>query len=486
MQNLFPENIIGLIYQLNTLVVLITLILLILENRDSQTAIIWILIISFFPGVGLFFYLIFGRSWRKSSLLKKSAEEELRKYQEKHSLNHLNYLHKLQRLDPTAASDIKKVTTLLYKGSMATLSFANQPELFFSGNDFFNRLFEDIEKAEKTIHMDFFIWKSDKLGNRMADALIKKASQGVQVRLIFDGFGSIMRISRKYRSRLKKAGIHYHYFLDLRHWKSQWRINYNNHKKIVVIDGKIAYLGGMNMGQEYIDGGHFSYWRDTQIRLTGSTVGLVESAFLIDWSNCLGEEVPEEIPPIPGEEEGNVPVQIGLSGPDSHWSTLKLAYFTLITNAAEEVLIQSPYFVPDQSIMEALTSAALSGIRVELMITGIPDKRTAWWAAHTYFAPLLDAGVQIYLYEKGFLHAKVFIVDSHISSVGTCNMDIRSFSYNYEINALIYNRGTASDLRVQFMRDRVHCRKIELQEMQEMGLLKRFRNSIMRIFSPLL
>jgi len=215
-------------------------------------------------------------------------------------------------------------------------------------------------------------------------------------------------------------------------------------------------------------------------------VDLVENAFLIDWSNCLGEEYPEDLRPDISREEGKVPLQIALSGPDSHWSTLKLAYFTLISNANEEVLIQSPYFIPDQSIMEALVSAALSGIKVELMITGIPDKYTAWWAAHTYFEPLLEAGVSIFLYTKGFLHAKTFVVDQSISSVGTCNMDIRSFSLHYEINALIYHEETARSLRVQFEKDKQFCHKLSINEMKEMHFLKKFRNSLMRIFSPLL
>lgn len=480
-----PENILSIVYLLNSLIVLFMIIMLILENRESQTSVLWILIIALLPGAGLFLFILLGRSWRRKGLLKVPAEQILSEYRNRHKQSHKLFLSTLKK-DSENSSDMLKVSNLLYNGGMASLTFSNEPELFFNGKDFFDRLFQDLEAARESIHMDFFIWKSDTLGEGMAQLLARKQSRGVKVKLIFDGLGSLMRISPSYRKKLKTAGISYHYFMDMRHWKSQLRINYNNHKKIVVIDGKIAYLGGMNMGQEYIDGGPFPFWRDTQIRLTGSAVDLVENAFLIDWSNCLGEEYPEELRPEMGREEGHVPVQIALSGPDSHWSTLKLAYFTLISNANEEVLIQSPYFIPDQSIMEALVSAALCGINVELMITGIPDKYTAWWAAHTYFQPLMEAGVRIFLYEKGFLHAKTFVVDKHISSVGTCNMDIRSFSLHYEINALIYHKKTALSLRNQYLRDRTFCRELTIGDMKALPLLKKFRNSIMRIFSPLL
>lgn len=476
----------SLIYLINGLIVLITLILLILENRESQTSILWILIIAFFPGIGLFLFLLLGRSWRKRRLLKVPAEQILAAYRDLHKKGHRRFLKQIENEDNESSSDMVKISNLLYQGGMASLTFSGDPELFFSGKSFFDRLFQDLEKARESIHMDFFIWKSDTLGKKMADILTKKQSEGVNVKLIFDGLGSLMRISRSYRKKLKKAGIAYHYFMDMRHWKSQLHINYNNHKKIVVIDGKTAYLGGMNMGQEYIDGGRYPYWRDTQIRLTGSAVDLVENAFLIDWSNCPGEEYPEDLRPDISREQGIVPLQIALSGPDSHWSTLKLAYFTLITNANTEVLIQSPYFIPDQSIMEALVSAALSGIKVELMITGIPDKYPVWWAAHTYFEPLLEAGVRIYLYRKGFLHAKTFVVDQAISSVGTCNMDIRSFSLHYEINALIYHKKTALLLKSQFEKDKHFCHEISTGEIKDLIILKKIRNSLMRIFSPLL
>lgn len=482
----FPESLVAILYQINTALVLITVIFLILENRDSQTSIIWILVIILIPFAGLLAYLIIGRTWKRRRLVKNSAEKVLSAYRKRHRENHQRFLRGLEEEDSELSNDLKKITNLLFRSSMASLSFCHSPDLFFSGEEFFGQLLKDLRQAEKSIHMDFFIWKSDKLGQRVAQVLEAKARQGVQVKLIFDGLGSLRRISRSYRRRLKAAGISYHYFMDLRHWKSQWRINYNNHKKIVIIDGKIGYLGGMNLGQEYIDGGKFASWRDTQMRLTGSAVALLENAFLIDWSNCLGEHFPKDQVPDLSQEMGTIPLQIGLSGPDSRWSSLKLSYFTLITNANQEVLIQSPYFVPDNSIMEALIAAALGGVRVELMITGVPDKYSAWWAAHSYFIPLLEAGVHIYLYQPGFLHAKVFVVDSTISSVGTCNMDIRSFFYHYEISALIYNRRTARKLRDQYLKDRLQCHEVTLEEMKNLGLLKRFRNSFMRIFSPLL
>ncbi|MDA3851194.1 MAG: phospholipase D-like domain-containing protein [Spirochaetaceae bacterium] len=220
--------------------------------------------------------------------------------------------------------------------------------------------------------------------------------------------------------------------------------------------------------------------------MEGSSVLLLKRAFLLDWSNCRGEKFERSNMDVSLKKEEQIPMQIVLSGPDFSWSTLKLSYFNLITNANREVLIQSPYFVPDQSMMDALIMAALSGIPVELMITGIADKHIPWWAAHTYFPPLLRAGVKIYLYQKGFLHAKVLVIDSMTSSVGSCNMDIRSFSLNYEINGLIYHEKTAKKLKEQFQRDKKHCKELTMEEYNRLGILRKFRNSFMRIFAPLL
>jgi cardiolipin synthase len=476
---------IQIIYAINAVVTVFAIMTIILSNRESTTSVIWIILILVFPFIGLLIFVLLGVDWQKHKLLSFSPEEALNNYRTIYSYVNNRYMKRLYKKNSDVANDLNKLIHLIEKGSHSSLTYSDSHDLYFKGQDFFDSLFEDLSRAEKTIHMDFFIWKSDKLGEKIKDILIEKVAQGVEIRLIFDGFGSLMRISNRYRRELKKAGIEYHYFLDLRDPSSRHKINYNNHKKIVTIDGKIGYLGGMNIGQEYIDGGRrFESWRDTQLRLTGSCITLLDSVFLADWSNCIKKKIDYPHPPEHKEESEAFPLQIAVSGPDSEWYSVKLAYISMITNANREVLIQSPYFVPDNSMLDALESAALSGIDVHFMITGKPDKWTAWWAAQTYLEEIIRAGVKVYFYEAGFLHSKVFVVDELISSVGTCNMDIRSFHLHYEINAMLYSPTIAGELKEQFYKDRENCRQIALKDFKELGFLKRFRNSLCRMASP--
>ena len=318
----------------------------------------------------------------------------------------------------------------------------------------------------------------------------------MEIRLIFDGVGSFFRVSRTYKRRLHQAGIEYRTFLDPKNFLFGRLINYRNHRKITVIDGRIGYTGGMNIGEEYISGGaRFSGWRDTHLRLEGGVVRLLQEVFLLEWHNSGAGLLRDArfFPALSAERSGEhkpgeprLPVQVVCSGPDSAWDSLKLLFFTLISNANEEVLIQSPYFIPDESIQSAMETAALSGVRVRFMMTGVPDKRIAFWAAHTYFERMLKAGVEILLYESGFFHPKMIAVDRRIATVGTANLDIRSFQLNYELNVVIYDRDTARRLQRQFDKDAGRCRRIGFNDISGQRALIRLRNSVSRMFAPLL
>ena len=336
--------------------------------------------------------------------------------------------------------------------------------------------------------MEFFIWTSDKLGEEIKNILIQKVKEGVEVRLIFDGVGSFGRIGYKYRSELKHSGVQYKYYLDLFAPFSIIKVNYSNHRKIVVIDGKISYTGGMNVGYEYITGGkRFATWKDTQIKLVGDSVKLIQTVFLVDWYNSKNELLlDDKYFPKNTEVTQEMHVQIATSGADSEWDSIQQMYFTMITNANKEIYIQTPYFVPDQSIMTALETAALSGISVNILMTGIPDKRIPFWAAHTYFKPLLKAGVNIFLYKKGFMHSKIVVVDGSMVSIGSCNFDIRSFHINFEINTIIYDSNIASEMIENFYTDLRFCETVSKEYLDNIGILKSFRNSAMRIFSPIM
>ena len=482
------QTIIETLYILNNFIAIIAIISIILSNKPSGASIAWILLILVIPIVGIGLYILIGVDWRKHKLVLQRPEDFFEKHLKGIINQQINFIRDSDISEDESLKDVVKNINLLLNSNQVPMTPDNRVRFYFDGAEHFQDLKRDIKGAKASIHMEYFIWKSDKLGEEIKNILVERAKAGVEIKLIFDGLGSFGRISFKYRRDLQQAGIEYSYFLDLNRFISRLKINYNNHKKIVVIDGKIAYTGGMNIGEEYITGGkHFSRWRDTHMRLIGGSVSMLQTIFLSDWFNCRKEMlIKDDFFPEPMDEVGGIPVQIAVSGPDSKWDSIELLYFNMITNASHEILIQSPYFIPDQAILKAMESAALSGVNVTLMMAGIPDKRLAWWVAFTYFEPLLEAGVKILHYMGGFLHSKVLIMDKMVSTVGTCNMDIRSFQLNYEVNAVLFDEKLSEDLSEQFEKDILNCREITLDEIHSLSLIKKFRNSFCRIFAPMM
>jgi len=333
--------------------------------------------------------------------------------------------------------------------------------------------------------MEYFIWRSDKLGNEIKEILIEKVKQGVEVRILCDAVGSLL-ISKNYVKELRKNGIQFHNSRNLTAFFRLSTLNYRNHRKIVAIDGEIGYTGGMNLGQEYIDGGkRFKIWRDTHLRIEGPEASHLQAIFAMSWYTTTNEKLfSQKYYNI--VNRGNVATQITTSGPDSKWNSIKQLYLSLIATSKKYVWIQSPYFVPDLSISDALKNAALSGIDVRIMVTGVPDKKIPYWAAFTFFEELLEAGVKVYHYKKGFFHAKTINTDGELCSIGTANMDIRSFNLNYELNTLIYDERIAKKLEKDFLHDLKSCKEFTAKKYEELPKLVKARNSISRLFAPLL
>ncbi|MCL2793184.1 MAG: cardiolipin synthase [Spirochaetaceae bacterium] len=465
----------------------IAISIIIRDNRSPQSSIAWILLIIFLPIFGLISFILFGINWKKTKLTKQSPDTIFAKTLEAILKNQKYFLSGMVASDENE-SDKYKLMNLLLNSNSSIITLNNKCKIYNAGEDFFEDLLKELKNAKSSIHMEFFIWTSDSLGEEIKNILIKKAKEGVEIRLIFDGVGSFGRISYKYRRELKQAGIEYKYYLDLVAPFSIIKINYSNHRKIVVIDGKIAYTGGMNVGSEYITGGkRFASWRDIQIKLIGDSVRLIQTVFLVDWYNSKNALLlDDKYFPQNSDTISEMLVQIAISGADSEWDSIQQMYFTMITNANKEIYIQTPYFIPDQSVMTALETAALSGISVNLLMTGIPDKKIPFWTAHTYFKPLLKAGVNIFLYKKGFMHSKIVIVDGNMLSIGSCNFDIRSFHINFELNAVIYDSNLASEMIENFYDDLRFCETVSKEYLDNIGIIKSFRNSVMRIFSPIM
>jgi cardiolipin synthase len=476
------------LYYVNILITFVAVIFILLSNKESESTIAWLLLIIVLPVWGLIFYILLGLDVKKHKVIQRRPEELFAERLHPLLQSQKELIHNSEVGDSESLTDVLKSMNLLLNANQSALTIDNRVNVFYSGEELFQHLLRELNDARESIHMEYFIWKSDELGQKIKDVLIKKAREGVEIKLIFDGLGSFGRISFKYKRELKDAGVQFSYFKDLNRFIARLKINYSNHKKIVIIDSRIAYTGGMNIGTEYIDGGsNFESWRDTHVRLQGTSVKILQTIFLTDWFNC-GYEMLVQDNFFPEETENihGIPMQIAVSGPDSQWNSIELLIFNMISNANHEVYIQSPYFIPDLAIMRAMESAAMSGIKITLMMAGIPDKRIAWWTAYTYFEPLLRAGVRILHYMGGFLHSKVVIMDNIVSTTGTCNMDIRSIRLNYEVNSVFYDQNITQELKDHCLKDEEKCREILIDEIMSLKISQKLRNSVCRLFSPLM
>lgn len=460
----------------------------VLQNRRPQATLAWILAFIFLPGLSLAAYVLFGRSQKAFSRQRRLLMQDLEPGARRVLAPILARQEaKLQRLEAQGTPH-RRLAMLLRRNARSALTRGNEAEILQDGAAFYPRLMADIEAAQRSIHLQYFIWGADAFTERLKDLLIAKARQGVEVRLLYDPLGSLLYLRPGYMRALRAGGV------EVRPTSPLWRlhtISYRNHRKITVVDGRVGYVGGMNIGEEHLSGGAgFSSWRDTQLRLAGEAARLLQFVFAIDWRNAGGEDLLEErhFPPLGNEAAADgAPVQILTSGPDSQWAAIHQLYFAMIAGAQRRVFLQTPYFIPDASVAEALASAALSGVDVRVMVSARPSGNP-WpdWAARTYFLEAARAGVRIFLYEKGYLHAKTISVDSEVCSIGSANVDIRSFTLNYEINAVLYSRRLATALEQDFERDLAHCVEFDPDEYRRRSLAVRLRDSTARLLSPLL
>ncbi|MBN2617348.1 MAG: cardiolipin synthase [Spirochaetales bacterium] len=469
------------------LIILFSLIILLDNSKPPEVTFAWLMIIFIFQFVGIILYILTGINYKANKIVSHLPEETY-KNELADIIIEQKRLYRELKHENEESSDMVKAMSLLLNCSNSIVTLNNEAKYFSNGEDLYNDMFKDLNEAKESIHMEYFIWRSDSLGEKIKTILIEKARNGVEVRLIFDGVGSFNRISLKYKRELRKAGVKIIYFLDPLATPLKFiKFNYCNHRKIVVIDGHIGYTGGVNLGEEYITGGKmFHFWRDAHIRILGDSVRMLQALFLTDWNNSTGERLSSKKYFPVSKRMNGIPMQIAVSGPDSKWSSIHQLYFSMITNANNKIYIQSPYFIPDASILKALETAALSGVEVHLMMTGNPDKKMPFWTAQTYFDSLISAGVKIYLYKKGFLHSKVIIVDDLISTVGSCNMDIRSFHINYEVNAVIYDREVSNQLKEQFFIDVNDSIIANKSIYRKKRFVYKFRDSICRLTSPLM
>ena len=357
------------------------------------------------------------------------------------------------------------------------------------GNAKFDALIEDIRQAKEFIHIQYYIIKNDVLFNRIKDVLTEKAAQGVEVRILFDAMGC-RSVRKSYWEKLNAQGIKTAEFFPALLRRLHLRINYRNHRKIVVIDNRVAYVGGFNIGKEYISlDPRFGYWRDTHLRIRGEAIMGLELRFLLDWNYAAREDLfadPKYMQGICAGHRDRCDVQIIYSGPDTLLQPIRDNYVRLISRAKEKIYIQTPYFIPDDAVYTALMMAIHSGVEVNLMIPCKPDHPFVYWATYSYMGELVMAGANCYIYNKGFLHAKGVIVDDEVFCYGTANMDIRSFALNFEVNAVVYDEAKAKEMTDYFREDLRYCTQVTKSMYASRPLPVRIKEQVSRLLSPLL
>lgn len=465
---------------------ILAFIIIFLERKDISATWAWLMVLFFIPVAGFLLYLIFGRQlttkkifvWELKSKLgvKKAAQHQLR------AIEDGNFIYKDE--------NIKKYKDLFYlhlKNNDAIFTQDNEVELFTDGMDKFQSLMNDLERATDHIHLLYYIIRNDALGRKISDILIKKANEGLMVKVLYDDMGS-RSLGRKFIKRLQEAGVEVEGFFPPIIPKINFKINFRNHRKLAIIDGKIGYIGGFNIGDEYLGKSpKFGYWRDTHLRVVGDAVKNMQTRFVLDWNQASrNDHITSEPRYYAAEPKGDVGIQIVSSGPDSEWEQIKYGYIKMIMKARSHIYIQTPYFIPDESLRDALRIAALSGIDVKIMIPNKPDHPFIYWATLSHIGDMLNAGADVYIYQNGFLHAKTITIDGIVSSVGTANIDVRSFRLNFEVNAFLYDAGIAQQLSDAFMNDIKLSTQMtkKLYEHRSTGI--RFKESVSRLLSPVL
>lgn len=465
------------------LMIIATVYTVLHERRDPVKAVSWIAVLILIPIGGLVVFLFFGQSYRKQKIFSRKEIKELALV-ENFSRSQIKEID-----DMTEESIIKNrhIIKLLLNNSKSLLTMDNEMEILKNGAQTFDSIKQALRSAKSTIHLEYYIIEDDDLGNEIADILCERARQGVEVRVIFDDVGS-WSLSRSYISRLRRAGVKIHCFMPVVFPWLTSKINYRNHRKIIVIDSEIGFTGGLNIADRYIHGTKRGVWRDTHLRIEGSAVRMLQLTFITDWLFATKEllNYDEKYFPKTTFQGSKVAMQIAVSGPDSDYATIMQAYFAAITNAKRHIYISTPYFLPNETILTALKVASLSGIDVRIMLPARSDSKMVHWASRSYFTELMEAKIKIYLYQDGFNHSKIVTIDGTFSSVGTANMDVRSFEDNFEITAMIYDQKVTEVLENQLSDDLGQCVRLNLHRWNARKHQDNFKESVARLFSPLL
>lgn len=466
--------------------ILLVLSVVFWHHKSTSTTWAWIMIMLFIPIVGFILYLLCGQDFRQQKTFSKKGEQD--RFLAIKLLQELSLKQPLSKYTNPLILPYKNLITMNLISHDSLYTEDNDVTIYTDGNELFTSLFHAINDAQHYIHIEYYIIHDDELGKLFKDLLIKKAHQGVEIFLLYDEVGSL-KTPKRYFYDLKHAGIKIAHFYPSKIPFFKLHANYRNHRKICVVDGEVGFIGGFNVGAEYLGlNKKFGYWRDTHLRIIGSSVDLINLQFLLDRRFATKEDINLEryIPihlPTPTPKVG---MQIVSSGPDSKYPSIRNAYMSMINSAKKSIYIQTPYFIPDEGVLTALKLACLSDLDVRIMIPNKPDHMFVYWATYAHIGELIACGCKCYTYEHGFLHAKTIIIDEEICSIGTANFDIRSFNLNFEINAFIYNKEISQKLTTIFNQDLKLCNELTPTLYEHRSTLIKFKESISRLISPIL
>lgn len=473
-----PRSLLFIVFVLQ--IVLLSFSIL-LDNRAATKTYSWIFLIALFPVLGTFLFILFGRNWRVSSKRRQRRRQEL--LRRTNNILKRRFALERQRLDPGLYQKWERLILLGYAAPYMCPLPTSELKLFTAGEDKFNDLKADILAARHFIHIEYYAIESDALTAGIFDLLCERARQGIEVRILYDWLGSLS-FSPWDKRRLKKAGVR------VASGRSPLdKINYRSHRKLVVIDAEVVYIGGMNLSNDYVNGGnHFEHWRDNHLRLTGGIAVSVAALFAQYWFVATKEQLLDEdhVPEGAVQSARGTLVQLIHSGADTEWSTIKSVFEKMISIAQREIWLETPYFIPEGSLLSSLVDAALSGVEVNIIVAGESDNLLSRTASWSYFKPLLLAGANIHLYHGGFLHGKALSVDGEVCTLGSANLDSRSLNINYEANVVIYDAEFSQKIEQAMRRDREQCKEVSLESIESASVWRRLGWSLARLLSPVL
>ncbi|KVV13743.1 cardiolipin synthase [Flavobacterium sp. TAB 87] len=462
----------------------------IFDTRSSTKALAYILFIIFVPVAGMIFYFSFGINYRKRKLYTKKLQidEPLRLK----IRNKMNMQAEAISNSGLVPEKHQTLAAFIRRAGSSPLTANNKVKLLINGEEKFVELLTALENAKSHIHLEYYIYENDQTGNEIAEILIKKAKEGLEVRFMYDDFGS-HGLGKLFVEKLQKAGVQTAPFYKIKWYALANRINYRNHRKIVIIDGTIGFVGGINMSDKYrndLNAKNHLYWRDTHLMIQGQAASYLQYLFVCDWNFCSSTLLPYNKNYFPDflhadtiEEEV---VQIAASGPDSSQPLIFYSLLEAISSAKKSIYITSPYFIPGESLMDALIIAIQSGLDVKVLIPGISDSKMVNAAASAYYTELLEYGAKIYQYNKGFVHAKTMVIDDDLAIIGSANMDYRSFDLNFEVNAMVYSKNIASQLTAAFEDDLKYTIQIDKESWLNRPKYIHLWEKVVRLLSPFL